>query len=354
MKIALVSSYGIRCGLASFCEDLARAFLHLGHEVQVFCERSLDGMTEDPPDLPPPERYFLRSMYHAADLVEPILDWNPDLVSIEHEFGVWPNDEEFIGALRLLRQHTKTIVTLHTVPRWPWHRQFFSELVGPVVVHHPGAIVALRSWNRSAEPYYLAHGLAPFTKEKPRAPRVDEPLALMPGFISASKGHVEILEGMNHSDGWNLEIIGTAPNGKYLDYLLERIAYLGLEQRVEVVPQYLDRKALRERMGAAQVVILNAISDNYSASGQAADCISSGAMTVSRAVPIYDALTGLGFKFGVQLGRDGPPADELGRAVLTAAQSVHDEEQVAEMKAMCAARSWERMAMARMKIVGLA
>ena len=353
LKIALLSSWGIRCGLASYSEDLARAWMYRGHEIQLFCERSLDGMTEDPADLPPPERYFLRTMHQAEELVAPILEWGPDLVSIEHEFGVGPNDAEFIKAISLLRLYTKTIVTLHTVPRWPFRRWFFSKLEGPVVVHHPGALVALRSWVRSdwCKPYYLPHGIAPYA---PLPVRCSDrsPLALMPGFISASKGHIDVIDGINHSDGWEIEIIGDAPNGEYLDYILDRITYLGVSQRVKVVPQFLERRALREKMASAQVVILNTTSDNYSASGQAADCISVGAMTVSRALPIYDALYGLGFKFGV--GRDGPPADELGRTVMTAAASVHNKEQVEAMKAMCAARSWDRMAKERLRIVGLA
>jgi glycosyltransferase involved in cell wall biosynthesis len=360
MRIALLSSWGIRCGLASYCEDLARAWMYQGHDLQVFCERSLDGLTEESADLPAPERCFLRTRYTAEEIVEPILEWGPDLVSIEHEFGVWPNDLEFVKALRMLRQYTKTIVTLHTVPRWPYHRWFFGELEGPVIVHHPGGVVALRSWIRDGcSVHYRPHGLSAFTpnaeRQKQRVMCADEPpLALMPGFISSSKGHVEVIQWMNHSEGWNLEIIGEAPDGKYLDHLLGRITYLGLAQRVKVLPQYQDRKELRSRMAAAQVVILNAISDNYSASGQAADCISSGAMTVAREVPIYDALRGLGYSFGLHLQEVLPPPDELGRAVLTAAASVHTNEQVETMRALCTWRSWGAMALERLKIVGLA
>ncbi len=355
MKIALLSSWGIRCGLASYAEDLARAWMYQGHEIRVFCERSLDGMVADPADLPAPERCFIRSRYTAEEIMEPILDWGADLVSIEHEFGVWPNDAGLLSAIKGLRQFTKTIVTLHTVPRWPYHRWFFSELEGPAIVHHPGGLVALRSWIRPTWcfPSYLPHGLAPYAPAATR--RMDQtPVAFMPGFISESKGHMDVIEGLNQSDGWSLEIVGEAPNGKYLDHLLSRVHQIGMSQQVKIVPQYLDRKALRERMSKAQVVILNAISDNYSASGQAADCISGGAMTVSRDVPIYDSLRGLGYTFGLNLPKMLPPPDELGRAVLTAAASVHSEEQVAMMEALCRARSWDRMAASRLRIVGLA
>ena len=353
MKIALLSSYGIRCGLADYCTDLARAWQAQGHDIRVFSELTVDN--DDPRDLPPPERHFLRTMYSAKSVAEPILEWGPDFVSIEHEFGVWPNDGEFIAALSLLQDYAETIVTLHTVPRWPFHRRFFGLLDGNVVVHHPGALVAMLAWRGfNCWPDYLPHGLSPWSPCETDREYAPVPTALMPGFISASKGHFEILSAMGHVEGWNLEIVGEAVGGDYLDLLLARVSYLGLTDRVKIVPQFQDRQALRTRMSTAAVVLLNTVSDNFSASGQAADAISSGAMTVSRTAPIYDALNGLGFKFGFQIGTTLPPPDELGRAVLTAAASLHTEEQVETMKAMCQWRSWDRMAKERLKIVGLA
>lgn len=357
MKIAILSSWGIRCGLADYAADLARAWQHQGHEVKPFTERSLDG-SDDPSDLPPAERYFLRTFYNAKEVVEPILEWNPDVVSIEHEFGIWPNDLEFVKIVRQLHTYTNVAVTLHTVPRYPLHRWFFQSLPASkscvLIVHHPGALAMGEMFDQLFQ--HVPHGLGAFQWERQAPnPRSQVVKVLMPGFISASKGHLEVVDAANYSDGWDLEICGH-PDSAYLDLLVEKIRYMGLEQRVTVTPQYLERMDLRQRLALADVVILNTVGDNFSASGQAADCISFGAKTLSKAMPIYDDLYGIGFKFGypTMLTHGAPTRDEIGRTVLAAAKAGLSKTQVETMRQMCKLRSWDVVAMERLRLLGLA
>ena len=156
---------------------------------------------------------------------------------------------------------------------------------------------------------------------------------------------------MNYSDGWDLEIIGDG-DGKYLEWINMAIARHGLRSRVKVFLGFQVRELMRVQMGVYGCVVLNSISDNYSASGIAADCISAGAVTVSKAMPIYDSLHSLGFTFGHPAMPGSMPPDEIGKAIEAALEWTHTPEQVAMMKLLCETRSWKNVAAERLRILG--
>ena len=340
MRIALLSTIGQECGVAQYCADLASAYVRLGHEVRVFSEQT--DQYEDPPGFDV-VRSFWRQKFDPMEVAATVMDWKPDAVEMQHEFGIWPDDDATVFLLGEFE--CPKIVTLHTVPRRPHHEEFLRRLMGHVVVHHPSALTAALY----ADWHYIPHGVGAFSDVRPTA-RCVPPVAVMPGFLSPTKGHTEILNAMMYVSGFDLRIIGKPAPG-YMAILDDTIKTMGLTHRVSVEPRFLSRAEMRAEMRAADVIVLNTVSDNYSASGQAADCIALGLPSASKAMPIYDQLHGVGFRFGYPAMPGTIPDIEIGATIMAAAETGMPKDWFERMRHLAHECSWEKVAKRRLEIL---
>lgn len=95
MRIALYSSKRPRCGISTYTDYLAKAFVSLGHEVQ----------------------YFRCQAPFEQNLAE-ILAWKPNVFHFQHEPSIMPPDDVAVSMAKKLRSNGAGVfLTLHTENR---------------------------------------------------------------------------------------------------------------------------------------------------------------------------------------------------------------------------------------------
>ena len=101
MRIAMVTSYGVRCGIASYSENLANALAK--QDVDVYISR-----------LP---RFGPKTKEIVLDVADRIPKDKVNLIHVQHEYGIWQGFEpDFYGYLQTLG--LPIITTLHAVGNW--------------------------------------------------------------------------------------------------------------------------------------------------------------------------------------------------------------------------------------------
>ena len=118
MKIAMVTTWGVRCGIATYSQDLAPALAQ--EDVEVYVVR-----------LP---RFGVKSPEIMMDIAGRIPYDQVDLVHIQHEYGLFQNLEP--AFFTAVRTHGKPIVTtMHAVGNWEMDL-LISGVSNKVIVHN--------------------------------------------------------------------------------------------------------------------------------------------------------------------------------------------------------------------------
>ena len=145
MKIAFISTFLDTCGIATYTEELAAAMQELGHSVSVFAEYT---STPEPArwEIPYERCWSREDPTTLSNVLAKLSNAKPDVIHIQHEFGLFPDDDAALNFIRGCYEITKTFVTLHTVFRNAESRcMFFSGLQvltelaehAVIVVHSP-------------------------------------------------------------------------------------------------------------------------------------------------------------------------------------------------------------------------
>lgn len=164
-RIAFVGNWKMRCGISTYAEKL---WPHVAAGVadwRIFAERNVEktgplnvvgGVTVDPSRV---VECWSRGE-PLAELVKQLKEFAPDVVWIQHEYGLWPNARHWLAFMSQLAG-TRVIVTLHSVYR---HMdKLVSEAAIPeIIVHLEGAKKVLEDVKRVPGAVHLmSHGCDP-------------------------------------------------------------------------------------------------------------------------------------------------------------------------------------------------
>jgi glycosyltransferase involved in cell wall biosynthesis len=168
MKLALVGNWKMQCGISTYSENLwPEVARHVG-EVKIFAEEN---------DRPTGDVRQLGDLRLADDrvvqcwkrgqpldrLVEELKAYDPDVIWIQHEFGLWPNARHWLSLMSRLSDF-RVIVTMHSV--FPNHRdKTICEAAMPeIVVHLEGARHCLKDDKQvGGNVHVIPHGCYPCT-----------------------------------------------------------------------------------------------------------------------------------------------------------------------------------------------
>jgi glycosyltransferase involved in cell wall biosynthesis len=271
-RTAFVSTYTPRrCGIATFTHDLAA----------VTQDREIAVLHPDESHLAYPLevhhriRKDMRADYVA---VAQTLGRCVDIVSVQHEFGIWGGEDgehvlDFVAALRL-----PAVATLHTVLRHPSARQrtVLAELVDrvetTVVMSHSAADLLTGTYGVDrGQIHVIPHGV-------PNVPPIDSAtvkpalgvdgreIVLSFGLLGPGKGFELAIEALPavaeaHPDVLYVIVGATHPNlvrteGEAYRHSLEaEIRRLGMDGHVRFVDRFVGRSELIQWLGAADVFV---------------------------------------------------------------------------------------------------
>ncbi len=305
IKIAYLSTYPPReCGLATFCEDLVTSTLACTRATEPFViAMERDGYVRDYnwPVIFRVHEHKPEEYEAAADLIN---DSEVNLVSVQHEFGIFGGPEE-VGLIHFLDRLSKPVVTtLHTVLPNP------DEIVREslrAVARRSQRLVVMNSLavNILFHDYaidrhrisLIHHGAFPPSPEsreeaKRRLGLSGRKVLLTYGLVARGKGLEYAIAALpaireQHPEVCYLIVGRTHPNVQqderetYRETLLRQIRELKLEDSVMFVNRYVTKAEIMRFLSATDVYITPYLNPHQITSGTLAYALASGAAIVS-------------------------------------------------------------------------
>ncbi len=274
IRFGFVSTYPpTRCGIATFNRSLVKAISNLNsHSASVF--RLLESSNDNDFHGSRPEVVANIISGDEMSMRMTLRKLNTkDIAVIQHEFGIYGGEdgEEVIKILDNLRIPSLTI--LHTVLAYPTWRQ---REVMTDICRKSTAIVTMSESARHllltqyfVDPkkiYTIPHGSPTFPIARSRNSD-NPPMILTWGLIGPGKGiewGIEAMANLRDLIPMPRYVVAGRTHPKvferegeaYREYLQSRIHELGLENCVELLPEYLSNKTLAALAPSASVVLL--------------------------------------------------------------------------------------------------
>jgi glycosyltransferase involved in cell wall biosynthesis len=240
LKIAMVSSWACRCGIASYSRDLSYALAQEGVEVYIV-------------RLP---RFGTKNAEIMRNIAERIPLDTIDLIHVQEEYGLYQGlDVTFYNLLKQLKK--PVVTTMHSAGMWEVD-EVIAQVSSKVIVHNEFC----RSRFEYPNTVIIPHGATP-SKTTPVGtakksvgvdPRI--PIVGYLGFISSYKGIETIIEAMRNIEDAGLLIAGgwfTEKDTEYM-YRLKEASFKALPNRVQWLGFVPDEK-LPNVYGAMDVLV---------------------------------------------------------------------------------------------------
>jgi glycosyltransferase involved in cell wall biosynthesis len=309
-----------RCGLATFTADLRAALLAARPDLEISTLAMTDPGTSHA--YPPAVGYELRQNEPAdyAAAVEHINASNPDVVCLQHEYGIFggPAGDMLLPLVRSLR--APLVTTLHTVLIEPNddQRRVLDALVDAsarvVVMAEMGRDILVRGMGvPAAKVSVIPHGIPdlPFLDpafHKHRFGLDGRRVLLTFGLLSPNKGIEVMIEALpaliaKHPDLVYVVLGATHPHlvaregEAYRDELAAQAARLGVAAHVRFVNEYVDDETLQAWLSAADIYVTPYLSEAQITSGTLSYAVGLGKAVVS--TPYWHARELLGEERGV-------------------------------------------------------
>jgi glycosyltransferase involved in cell wall biosynthesis len=353
LHVSMLTTFGEKCGIATYSEALAAGLEEHGVEVSVVAPRL---RPDDAPRGEQPVRVWRRDragVWEARQTFRQILRQQANVVHVQVSMGL--TSPSFLFALSRLcaRQGLPLVATLHeagggsVMRRFKFARTLWGLGNAAIIVHEADPSVA----NVPGGVQVIPHGIA----EIPRRSRSDArtELGVSPsdlvvahfGFIHPDKGIEAVLRAVarlrkERFPNLKYRVCGgtfaTTSSRSHLLHLQSIVRTLGLDGAVSLTGEFAAEDRVTLEMQAADLVLLNYQTGNrQGASGAAHRALATGCSLAVTPAPIFDNLREAAHTI------TGPLESEL--ETLLAKPELRAEI-AARAEAFCAARSWLRVA----------
>lgn len=166
LRVAFVSNFKMSCGISTYFENLVPEIINHISDFKIFAEINPNPTSDM--NLIGNEIYKNKVTQcwergkSLQELIQKIKEYDPDIVLIQHEFGLWPNARYWLSMMNQLSEY-KIIVTMHSVF---YHKdKVIVEASMPnIVVHLEGAKTVLKKHKQiSGNVNVIPHGCYDYT-----------------------------------------------------------------------------------------------------------------------------------------------------------------------------------------------
>lgn len=164
LKIAFISNFGTKCGIATYSKFLYSELIPLIKDYRIFAE--INASEQDDPEknsLMFPEEKITHCWKRGESLtklVEEVKSYDPDLILIQHEFGIFPNACHWISMLNQLSDY-RIITTMHSVFEHK-DKTIVEAPMKEIIVHLEGAKKVLKEQKQiTGKVSVINHGCFP-------------------------------------------------------------------------------------------------------------------------------------------------------------------------------------------------
>lgn len=305
LKIALVCNWNDKCGISTYSGYLAKSIQEKVAEIKVFSEYTEDQTQEDEDFV---DRCWKREE-SLLPLAKRILDWNPDFIIIQHEFGIFPNAFRFMQFAEAL-DNTPYVVAMHSVYEH-LDKLVYSESCRNIVVHSKEAKNILRKLGNTREIDVIPHGCisAPETEELWNIMR--SPYTVMQfGFGFEYKGVERAIAAIAHLKRtdpkfqnllyfflWSTNSHSLVSQTEYYNKLIKFAEEENVRDNIAIVKKYQSDRMLSLYLRLAKMVIfpyvVNGDNKVYGSSGAIRIAMAHGKPVIASDSHLFDDLEGV-------------------------------------------------------------
>jgi len=300
LRVALVGVYRIQCGISTYAEQMFPRIASQVTECKIFAEYA-----EDVPEEDNVMRCWQRGE-PLTELIANIHEFDPDVVYVEHEFGIFPNARYWLSFVAQM-QNYKLFVKQHSVF---YHKdKLVCEAAVPnIIVHTNIGKQVLLEKGVTANVFVIPHGCFPCANTKRYWNMYHSQHTIVQfGFGFEYKGWDIALNAVAllkdtfpdifYTGLFSESKFNTILHENYYNKLSTLITDLGIENNVALIRGYQSDAALDSYLKTNQIAIFPYVRNGehtvYGATGAARLAMAAGTPTICSDVPQFDDVEGV-------------------------------------------------------------
>lgn len=306
LKVALICNWGDRCGISTYTTLLINSLKSKLSELKIFAEH-LDTVDE----VQDQENNVTRCWNRGQSMVDTICqvkEWNPDIVFIQHEFGLFPKATHFLKMLELLND-IPYVVTLHSVYEH-LDKTICTSYIKNMIVHSKNAKESLYARGHLNNVNVIHHGCVEYPDHSELWNIFQNDYVVIQfGFGFNYKGvdcAIDAIKKLTEVDKYKnifyCYMCSESPHTKtiqndYYNRLNAKVKELNLEENVVIVRGYLSEQHICNFLRTAKLAIFPYKNDEknivYGASGAIRNAMANGIPIIASDCHLFDDLDGV-------------------------------------------------------------
>lgn len=349
LKIAMIASYGVNCGIATYAKYLCDKMRPMVRELRIFSEFH-DSVDSSADDLDNVVRCWDRRGNYSG-IISQIEAYDPDIIYVQHEYGCFNHGSNWNVLLGHLSRW-RTIVVLHSVYDH-MDKLIFEAPCQEIIVHSLGGRDLLRKKGIGhCSVHYIPHGcLLPIESNLKISQMSNDHVLFQYGFGFEYKGWenaIEIVEKLKdkypnvlYIGIFNVSKFSEDFNNQYYDKLMGIIREKNLTQNIVLHKGFRSEEVLLSYLQQSRVGLFPYWNHPewkvHGASGAIRLVLASGIPMVMGDVPFFEEFKGV-----------VPVCSEIDQYVSEISQLFEDyqyEQQIkTQIRDFITARSWDKIA----------
>lgn len=308
LKLALVGNFRQACGISTFNESLWPEIVKGVGDFKLFIEHN---------DHPTASVQLLGSQdltekqviacwkrgESLQQLAQEIQTYQPDVVLISHEWGLFPNARHWLSLLTQLAEF-RVITTMHSI--FPTHldKTICEAAMPEVVAHLEGGQQALRDKGVSAKSYLIPHGCYPYREGRLWNFYRSEKTFMQVGFGFRYKRFEHCIRATallkeKHPDVFFTALFSESPFAQnehqlYFDTLMRLVEELKVQENVAIIRGFQTEQVVECYLRTNQAAVFPYVSapghQVFGASGAARLAMAAGVPVISSSIPHFSDL----------------------------------------------------------------
>ncbi len=359
MRVALLTTFGETCGIATYSEALIGALPDQGIEPSVLSPRLRPGDSPRGPQHPRIWRRDRATLWQAVQTFRALRKARAEVVHVQISLGLTSPRFLYLLSMLCARARIPLLATLHDrdggsrARHWAFRRTLLALRGADLVVHEPDQRAELDH----PRVHVIPHGIWSIPERSSERARRELGLPIAGrivshfGFLHPDKGIEEVLRAIAELRAHGFPDLtyrvcgGTFPTAASRDYLRRlqaEVRALDLQDAVHLTGEFLSEERTTLELQAADLLVLNyRTGNNQGASGAGRRALAVGrALAVSRA-PIFDDMRGAVHTL------ERPLTEEIGELL---AQPEQRQRLIEKCRAYREERSWARIAAAHARL----
>ncbi len=306
LKVALICNWGDRCGISTYTTLLINSLkLHLS-ELKIFAEH-LATVDEEQDKKDNVVRCWNRG-HSMVDTIQQVKDWSPDIVFIQHEFGLFPKATHFLKMLELLND-TPYVITLHSVYEH-LDKTICTSYIKNMIVHSQNAKNSLEAHGHLNNVNVIHHGCVEYSDHSELWNIFQNDYVVIQfGFGFNYKGvdcAIDAIKKLTEIDKYKnifyCYMCSESPHTKtiqndYYNRLNTKVQELNLGENVVIVRGFLSEQHICNFLRTAKLAIFPYKNDEknivYGASGAIRNAMANGIPIIASDCHLFDDLDGV-------------------------------------------------------------